>query len=156
MTLIVLCIKIFLARILDVSLNTVRTMMIVRKNKKWASLIAFFEVVIWYYSASSALRVKNNSLIVAVCYALGYAMGTLIGTILNEHFLSNSYKIEVLTTNQDKLIKFLNKHDIYYYTINATNNKVLISIMLSNKEYKLYIKKINQFDIEFLTILKKM
>lgn len=43
---LILCFKIFLSRILDVSLSSVRTMFVVKCNKIMASLIAFVEIFI--------------------------------------------------------------------------------------------------------------
>lgn len=154
MSLIILCIKIYFARILDVSLNTVRTMMIVRNNKKWSCLIAFFEVIIWFYSASYALSVKNNSLIVAIFYALGYATGTFIGTTINNHFVLNNLKIEILTTNNN-LIKYLEEKNYSYYSIKTNNNQTLISINISLKEYKKFSNNIKQFNVDNITLLKR-
>ena len=52
---LILCFKIFLSRILDVSLSSVRTMFVVKCNKIMASLIAFVEIFIWFYAAKEAL-----------------------------------------------------------------------------------------------------
>ena len=48
MELLVLCIKIFLVRILDVSLGTLRTMFVVKERRFLASIIGFIEALIWF------------------------------------------------------------------------------------------------------------
>lgn len=48
---VLMCLKIFLARIIDVTLGTVRTVLVVRGRKNTAALIAFVEVLIWFLIA---------------------------------------------------------------------------------------------------------
>ena len=92
---LILCFKIFLSRILDVSLSSVRTMFVVKCNKIMASLIAFVEIFIWFYAAKEALVSNSTSLCIIVSYALGYATGTFIGTLINEKFISGIYSLKV-------------------------------------------------------------
>ena len=80
---IILCFKIFLARILDVTIGTIRTMFIVKGNKIIASIFAFFELIIWYYAAREALNTEINSILIPISYALGFGVGTYLGIAIN-------------------------------------------------------------------------
>ena len=57
---LLLCIQIFIARILDVSLGTVRVMLISKEKSKIAFFVAFVEVFIWFIVARSALSENAN------------------------------------------------------------------------------------------------
>ena len=48
MELLILCLKVFLVRILDVSLGTMRTIVMVKGKTLIASLIGFVELLIWF------------------------------------------------------------------------------------------------------------
>ena len=85
---ILLCLKIFLARIIDVSLGTVRTYFIVKGKRTIAAIIAFVEIFIWFYAAREALNTEITSIFIVISYAAGYATGTYLGTIINEMFIS--------------------------------------------------------------------
>ena len=61
MNLVFLCIKIFFARILDVSIGTVRTMIMVRGKMYITAILAFIEVFIWFLVAREALVTNINS-----------------------------------------------------------------------------------------------
>ena len=58
-----LAIKVFLARMIDVTLGTVRMRFIVRGRRIFASLIAFIEVLIWFYASKSIFSGNLNKLI---------------------------------------------------------------------------------------------
>lgn len=78
-----LCLKIFFARILDVTLGTIKTVNIVNGNKIKSTIIAFFEVLIWFDIARTSLNTNVDSIIIPIVYSLGYATGTYIGMFIN-------------------------------------------------------------------------
>lgn len=47
---------IFFARILDVSIGTVRTILVFRSHRIWAAVLGFFEVLIWLVAAGSVIQ----------------------------------------------------------------------------------------------------
>ena len=102
MAALLVCIKIFLGRILDVSIGTVRTVISVKGQKFAASVLAFFEVFIWYYVARSALNTPLTSIFVPISYSLGYATGTFIGTTLSRKVIKGNTSIQVITSKASK------------------------------------------------------
>ena len=101
MELLILCIKIFFVRILDVSLGTVRMIVTVKGNKVVASLIGFVEVLIWFLIVKEALNTDETSIFIALSYAGGYATGTFIGGILSERFIAGTLSVQVILSNSD-------------------------------------------------------
>ena len=92
-----LCIKIFFARILDVTLGTVRTVQAVKGRTFVAGLIAFFEVVIWFLIVREALQ-SEASIFVVIAYSGGYATGTMLGTLISQKFINSVISVEVITS----------------------------------------------------------
>ena len=68
MELFILCVKIFFVRILDVSLGTVRMIITVKGNKLVASLIGFFEILVWFLIVKEALNTTETSIFIALSY----------------------------------------------------------------------------------------
>jgi len=101
MTIVLLCIKIFFIRILDVSLGTVRMIMTVRKKVLLASLIGFIEVLIWFLVVKEALTTDVTSIWVAVFYSLGFATGTLLGGFISDKFIKGNLSVQVVLQEQD-------------------------------------------------------
>jgi uncharacterized protein YebE (UPF0316 family) len=74
---------IFLLRIVDVSLATVRMLLSVRGQKLLVPLIGFFEVLIWLFAAGNAIRHLSSPYHV-IGYAGGFAAGTAVGLWVEE------------------------------------------------------------------------
>lgn len=143
---LILCFKIFLSRILDVSLSSVRTMFVVKCNKIMASLIAFVEIFIWFYAAKEALVSNSTSLCIIVSYALGYATGTFIGTLINEKFISGIYSLKVsLKGVNEKMIKKLNSICLDVVSLKGEGKNILF-LEVDKKNYKELINNIYIID----------
>lgn len=137
---IILCFKIFFARILDVSLGTIRTILIVKGKTFIAAFIAFIEVIIWFVVAKEALNTSIESIWIPIAYASGYASGTLMGTILSNKFISGFVGIEVISmimTNED--IKKIKDAGFAVTKIKLEDdNKIMLLIQINkNKLIKL-------------------
>lgn len=98
MEILLLCIKIFFARILDVSIGTVRMLLIVRNKKLLGTLCAFIEVMIWFMVAREALNTELTSLFIPIAYSAGYATGTFIGATISDRFIDSIVGVQFITT----------------------------------------------------------
>lgn len=74
---------IFFLRITDVSMATVRVLLIVRNAKWLVPLIGFFEVTIWVFAVSAVVQNLTSPLHV-VGYAGGFATGNYVGMLIEE------------------------------------------------------------------------
>ncbi len=95
--LFVLCVKIFFARIADVTLGTIRTNYSVRGKTMLAGLIGFFEVFIWFLVVKEALNSEINSIWIVIAYSAGYATGTILGTFISNTLVNSLISVEVMT-----------------------------------------------------------
>jgi uncharacterized protein YebE (UPF0316 family) len=85
-------IAIFLARIVDVSLGTLRTISIVQARTWMAFWLGFFEVAIWLCVISSVIYKIKEIPLLGVFYAFGFATGNIVG-IRIEKWLSLGHLI---------------------------------------------------------------
>lgn len=69
---------IFLLRAVDVSLQTIRVLLVVRGARILAPLLAFFEILIWVLAAGAVIQ-NLGSVWHAVGYAGGFSAGTVVG-----------------------------------------------------------------------------
>jgi len=106
-TWIVTPLLIFVARILDVSLGTIRIMLLSRDKKFLPPVLAFFEVLIWLL----AIRHIFNHLTNITCYfafAGGFAMGNFVGILLEEKLAMGQEVVQVITKQEaSELVDFL-------------------------------------------------
>ena len=74
---------IFMLRVTDVSMATVRTLLIVRNAKLLVPILGFFEVLIWIYAVGTVVQ-NLSSPWHLVGYAGGFATGNLVGLFIEE------------------------------------------------------------------------
>ncbi len=99
LTWIITPLLIFIARIFDVSVGTIRIILIAKGLKKFAPLLGFFESLIWILAVSQIMRHLSN-FYYYIAYASGFATGTYLGMLLEEK-LSLGYVIIRVITYKD-------------------------------------------------------
>lgn len=91
MTILLTGLVVFFARIVDVTVGTIRIISIVNGRMKTAFILGFIEVSIWLLVISTVLEKINQSPVIAVFYALGYASGNVVGILIEKRIsLGNS------------------------------------------------------------------
>lgn len=103
MNILFLCIKIFFVRIIDVTLGTLRTIITVKDKIFLASLIGFFEVLVWFLIVKEALDTDTNSIWVGIFYALGFAVGTYIGGKISGKIIKGNFLVQVITSKANEV-----------------------------------------------------
>lgn len=96
MTLFLLCFKIFIARVFDVTLATFVTILNVKGEKIKATIIGFIDVIIWFLVVKEALNTELESIWIAFAYAGGYATGTFIGVSLSNILIKGKISVQVI------------------------------------------------------------
>ncbi|MBL7111736.1 MAG: DUF2179 domain-containing protein [Bacteroidales bacterium] len=107
---IILPVLILLARIVDVSLDTIRVIMVTKGYKKYAPFIGFFQVLIWIITITRIMANLDNWP-TYIGYAGGFALGTYVGMRLEEK-LALGYELVRVVTRADasRLIESLRDH----------------------------------------------
>ena len=153
------CLEIFLARILDVSISTFRTMIMVRKKSIFTPLLAFLEVFIWFMAARRALNTDIDSILIPISYSLGYATGTYIGGCLSRKFIKNINSIEITSKrNNTKLINALRREGYAVSVISLKNNyrekQDLLIVDVKSKNTQEAIKLVKELDPKAFIVVK--
>ena len=152
MSILFLCLKIFIVRIVDVTLGTLRTIITVKDKIFLASVIGFFEVLVWFLIAKEALDTASNSILVGIFYALGFACGTYIGGKLSQRFIKGNLTVQVITTKATpKWLETLRKNGfaVSVMNINQKDNepdKYMFFIEINKNAFNRLYKLIKQFD----------
>lgn len=154
------CLEIFFARIVDVSISTFRTMIMVKKKSYITPILAFLEVFVWFMAARKALNTDIDSIFIPIFYSLGYATGTYLGGFLSRKFIKNVNSIEVTTKrNNKKLIDCLRKKNYGISIIELKNpydkvQKDLILIDVKSKSTNEVIKLIKSIDSDAFIVVR--
>lgn len=137
MTLFLLCLKIFCCRILDVSLSTVRMIVVVKGRSKLACVIGIFEALIWFLIVREALLFETDSILgylsIALAYAGGFATGTFVGGKCAEKFVNTNVNVQIVTSGKnDDLLEAIREAG-YAITVIDINTS-----LFGNKKYMIW------------------
>jgi uncharacterized protein YebE (UPF0316 family) len=103
-TWVILPVLIFIARIGDVSIGTLRLIFISRGYKYYAPVLGFFEVIIWLLAIGQIMQHLDNFMCY-IAYGLGFATGNFVGIILDEKLSLGTVLVRiVLKRNIEDLI----------------------------------------------------
>ncbi len=146
-------VAIFLAKILEVSLMTVRTVLITRGEKVYGSVIGFIEVVIWLYVVGAVLVGIKDDPIRMIVYAFGFACGNYLGSFLEEKLALGVLTINIIASkeNGEKIAAILREKNIGVTGIAAegiTEIRKMLIIHAKRKRKNEIIKLIEGSDIK--------
>src|SRR5215813_4164354 len=97
---------IVLARITDVTLDTIRTVAIVQGRRTFAAVLGFFEAVV-YVSAIAKVLLNIDHPVYALAYGIGYASGTFLGITIEQHLAFGHQLVTLVTRKGIELAKAL-------------------------------------------------
>lgn len=108
---IVIPILIALAKIIDVSLGTLRIILIAKGAKKLAPFLGFIEVLIWIVTIGQVMNNLTNPANY-IAYAVGFAAGNYIGIIIEQKLAIGTVIIRIITKHDaSELINYLQEND---------------------------------------------
>ncbi|HLU25904.1 MAG TPA: DUF5698 domain-containing protein [Longimicrobiales bacterium] len=91
-------IVIFVLRIFDVSLQTLRVVLSVRNARLAVPIIGFFEVLIWIFAVGSAIRNLESGWHI-LGYAGGFACGSAVGLWIEEKLAIGLSSVRIISTH---------------------------------------------------------
>ncbi|MBN1150347.1 DUF2179 domain-containing protein [candidate division WOR-3 bacterium] len=107
---------IMLARIIDVSIGTVRIIFVARGKAVMAAILGFFEVVIWILAITQVLANLTN-VTCYIGYGLGFALGNIIGIKIERKLAFGLQMITIITANKLDLLPMTLREEGYGVTV---------------------------------------
>lgn len=152
---IILPILIFLARVLDVSIGTIRMVFISKGFKKIAPVLGFFEILIWIIAVKQIMDNLTHP-ILYVAYAGGFAFGTYIGMRIEEKLSVGKVLVRIFIKKENELIITELRKDYRLTVSNAEGRDGKVKIVfaiINKKKLKSFLKKIKEVNSKaFYTI----
>jgi uncharacterized protein YebE (UPF0316 family) len=106
---LILPLAIFLARIADVSLGTLRIMLVGRGMRFLAPVLGFFEVLIWLLAIGQIMQNLDNWA-TYIAYAAGFAAGNYVGILLERKLAVGICLVRfIIPGSAARLKRFLDK-----------------------------------------------
>jgi uncharacterized protein YebE (UPF0316 family) len=146
---LVMPVLIFLARICDVSIGTMRIIFVSKGKRNIAPILGFFEVLIWITAISKIMQNLDNY-VNYIAYAAGFATGNLIGMIIEEKLAMGILMIRVFAHERgSELVQTLNGNGFGATVVEAhgAREKIhLIYTIVKRNELSSVLDVITQFN----------
>jgi uncharacterized protein YebE (UPF0316 family) len=140
---------IFLARICDVSIGTLRIIFVSKGKRNIAPVLGFFEVLIWITAISKIMQNLDNY-INYIAYAAGFATGNFVGMIIEEKLAMGIQMIRVFAHERGlDLVKTLNSGGYGATVVEASGARekvFLIYTIVKRNELSNVLDVINRFN----------
>ncbi len=147
--LLILPLLIFLARIVDVSIGTIRVIFVSRGMKYLAPVFGFFEILIWLLAIGQIMRNLTN-VVCYIAYAGGFAIGTFVGIYIEEKLSIGLVIVRVITKKDaTALIEYLKFAKYAVTTVDAesvTGPVKIIFAVIKRQDLQYVVRIINKFN----------
>ncbi len=146
---VVLPLLIFVARISDVTLMTLRIVFSAQGRRSIAPIVGFFEVLIWILAISQIMRNLTNPL-TYIAYAAGFAAGNYMGLLIEQKLAMGMLAVRVfLKRDCDQLMEKLKENGFGVTKLPAVGTQGSIDILytlIPRRSLKQVVDLIHQID----------
>lgn len=146
---ILLPVLIFLARVADVTLGTIRVIFISKGLKYFASAVGFFEILIWLVAIGQIMKNLSNP-VCYIAYAGGFAMGNFVGIWIADKLSLGLVMIRVITRkNAAELVEHLKTGEYGVTSVNgqgAEGNVKIVFTITPRRQVSGIVKLIKKFN----------
>jgi uncharacterized protein YebE (UPF0316 family) len=138
------------AKIIEVSIRTVRTVLLIKGERRIAAIIGFFEILLWITVVTRVISDLGDPL-KAIVYALGFSIGIYVGSTLESKIgigLSE-IQVNVNTSQSEELVEELREEGFAVTEIKAEGQKtdrVILSLFVQRTKVNQIVYKITNID----------
>ncbi|MEO0408540.1 MAG: DUF5698 domain-containing protein [Cyanobacteria bacterium P01_A01_bin.135] len=114
---------IFLSRLADVTIGTLRISMLVRGYRAIATGLSFVEALLWLFATSKAIQGVDDPL-KFLAFGAGFASGTLLGSTIDGWLALGSCVVRIIApVESPQVAEALRKLDLEVTVLNASGAK---------------------------------
>ena len=148
---------IFIAKLAEVAITTVRIVLTTRGNRIAASLLAAAEIGIWLVVAGTVLLGMSEDPLRAVAYAVAYVAGIFLGMLLEDKLALGLAQIECIAEHGEGLgiVQKLrdNGYGVTTFPCEGLEGlKLSINLKVHRKDIPLTMKILGEYKDLFVTV----
>lgn len=148
---------IFVAKIVHVSLGTLRIIYLTRGQSKIAAAIGFFEVIIFLLALSMVITNLDHWVNIVV-YGLGFSAGNIVGSMIEEKIAVGFVQVQVITLQTCGTLEGSLREQGYGVTAIPCYGKAgahnTLQVLLKRRALPQFLKTLQQLDQNaFVSIL---
>ncbi|SHJ82064.1 DUF2179 domain-containing protein [Tepidibacter formicigenes] len=147
---------IFVARCTDVSMATIRTIMVVRGRKFVAAMIGFIEIIIYILAINKVLSGMDNIGNI-LSYAFGFAAGNYVGILIEEKMAIGTLVAQIITKKDIEGFSSYLREKNFGVTVTEGSGKEgkihILNVVLNRKDFPNFEACVDKYDKDaFITI----
>ena len=127
------------AKIVEITIQSLKTCMMVKGQRLKAAGLGFIECTIWGLVISTLIGTLGDNLLLLVFYCIGYATGLFLGSTLESKIALGTSNLELIASDEStaKITAYLKENDRGYTVFEGHGSKEkmnMIFVVLPRKE----------------------
>ena len=146
---ILVCLLVCVAKIVEITIQSLKTCMMVKGQRLKAAALGFVECTIWGLVISTLISTLGDNLLLLVFYCAGYATGLFLGSTLESKIALGTSNLELIASDEStaKIIEYLKENGRGYTVFEGHGSKEkmnMIIVVLPRKETPRTLREIRR------------
>ena len=146
---ILVCIIVCCAKIVEISIQSLKTCMMVKGQRLKAAALGFIECLIWGLVISTIISTLGDNYLLLLFYCFGYAVGLFLGSTIEGKIAIGTSSVELIANdeNTELITTYLKEKNMGYTVFDGRGSKDkmnMIFIVLARKETPKVLKDIRK------------
>ena len=145
----IVCLIVCVAKIIEITIQSLKTCMMVKGERLKAAGLGLLECVIWGLAISTIIGTLGDDLFLLAFYCIGYAAGLYIGATLEGKIALGTSSLQLIANdeNTQKIVGYLKEKSRGYTVFEGRGSKDkmnMIFVVLPRKETQRLAKEIRK------------
>jgi uncharacterized protein YebE (UPF0316 family) len=149
---------IFAARVVDVSLGTMRTIMVVNGRLRLSVVLGFLEVLVWLMAVSQVILRLHEHPVLVLAYATGFATGNAVGILLERRIAFGQCVVRMISTEGQAIARALDSLGkvlgVFHSEVNGSPSQ-LVFATLARRNLPEAVRKAKRIDPEIFYVVDR-
>lgn len=146
---IVVCLIVCAAKIIEITIQSLKTCMMVKGQRLKAAALGFTECIIWGLVISTIIGTLGDNLFLLLFYCVGYATGLFLGSTIESKIALGTSNLSLIANDEStkKIIEYLKENNKGYTVFDghgSTDKMNMIFVILPRKEAPRVLKDIRK------------
>lgn len=150
----IIYILIFISKVIELSLSTLRLILVANGKKLLGSILQFIVAITWILVTGIVVSDIKSDPLKIVFFALGSLVGSLVGSIIEEKIGLGDILINYITENKN--IENIIRKNGYKTITTKINDKYIILFIIKRKNKKNIIDLLKKLDKDSLIYSEKI
>ncbi|MCR3906373.1 MAG: DUF5698 domain-containing protein [Tenericutes bacterium] len=131
---------ILFSKIIEVTISTMRIILISKGYRKPGTILSFFEIILWVFIASRVIMGIAEFPMKGIVYSIGFAVGVYIGSLLENRLAMGKILIHVISDNDaaNMIMKVLRDsgHGVTSVDAHGKDSERTVLMVFANRKNK--------------------